>query len=78
MEPDEAILDPDPGPGSWSNWSRVALGHEEVTIDFAAVDPFDETRAQTVARIVIPPGAGFELRDALISALEGYTERGRP
>lgn len=77
---DELELSPDPmlTPWAWSNWTRVMLGNEEVTIDFAILDPLDEDQGALIARITLPPGAGFDLRDALIEEMGKYTERGRP
>lgn len=64
--------------GAWSNWTRVLLGKEEVTIDFAIQDPIEPNRGSLVARVTLPPGPAFDLRDALIEVMQSYTERGQP
>jgi hypothetical protein len=66
------------GPAPWSNWTRVLLGREEVTIDFAMLDPLDPSEGALIARIILPPGAAYDLRDALVAVMGEYTERGQP
>jgi hypothetical protein len=77
---DEIEFTPDPmlGPRIWANWTRVILGKEEVTIDFAVIDPLDSEQGSLVARIVLTAGASYDLRDLLVEEMRRYTERGRP
>ena len=78
VEYDEPTLEPEPGPGAWADWNRVIPAKEQITIDFAARDPLDHSMAVPVVRLVIPFGAAFRLRDALIASLSGYTDLDPP
>lgn len=73
---EEIELTPDPrfGVGTWSNWTRVLPGKEEITIDFAVRDPLEPGRGALIARISLPLGAAFNLRDALIEVMPKYTD----
>ena len=77
---EELDLTPDPmfAAGTWANWTRVILGREEVTIDFAIQDPVEPGSGTLMVRVTLPPGAAYELRDQLVRAMQEYNERGQP
>ena len=42
------------------------------------MDPLDRDQGTLIARVTLPPGTAYDLRDALIEVTQSYTERGQP
>lgn len=77
---DEIELTPDPmlGVGTWSNWTRVLRGTEQVTIDFAVRDPLEPSYGTLVVRVNLSLGAAYDLRDTLTQVMRSYTDPDHP
>jgi len=63
--------------GVWGNRTRVHRGRDEFTVDFIRDIP-ERSRRVLVARAIVSPVAGLELRDQLDEAWRGYYEWSMP
>jgi len=70
---DDLVLDHALLLGAWSNGTKVVLRRDEITIDFFRDVP-ELPRRVLVSRVLVPPRAGFDLRDQLDEVLRGYTD----
>jgi hypothetical protein len=64
-------------PGIWANVTRVRVGRDEFTIDFLRQVPGDAQRF-LVARAILSPVAGIDLRDQLDEAWRDYNDWSMP
>ena len=74
---DDSALDPVVLVGVWANSTRVHRGRDEFTVDFIRDVP-ERSRSVLVARAVVAPIVGLELRDQLDEAWRGYYEWSMP
>jgi hypothetical protein len=74
---DENLADPTVLVGAWANRTRVHRGRDEFTVDFIRDVP-ERSRGVLVARAVVSPVVGLELRDQLDEVWRGYHEWSMP
>ena len=74
---DDLTLDPVVLVGVWANRTRVHRGQDEFTVDFIRDVP-ERSRGVLVARAVVSPVVGLELRDQLDEVWRGYYEWSMP
>jgi len=63
--------------GVWANRTRVHRGRDEFTVDFIRDVP-ERSRSVLVARAVVSPVVGLELRDQLDEVWRHYYEWSMP